>query len=168
MSLPTQCTLLQHVRETGLAAAAATAAAPAPDFAADESNGVGGPSAMDEDDHGDEAPFKEAETKLSEAFMATSAGAGGKGGESAGSGGAGVKVHASGEDRALGREEVGVVDMTEQWEELLPLGRNWHKTVYTLQIIDALLLPADVSLLWLVVFVGHCTPFFVLLHRVKD
>lgn len=31
------------------------------------------------------------------------------------------------------------------WAELLPLERNWHKTVYTLQIIDALLLPAPVG-----------------------
>ncbi|CAM9556174.1 unnamed protein product, partial [Sphacelaria rigidula] len=35
-----------------------------------------------------------------------------------------------------------VVDTAKQWEELLPLGCNWHKTVYTLQIVDALLLPA--------------------------
>lgn len=31
------------------------------------------------------------------------------------------------------------------WAKLLPLVRNWHKTVYTLQIIDALLLPARVK-----------------------
>eukprot|EP00903_Cladosiphon_okamuranus_P009694 g9223.t1 len=39
-----------------------------------------------------------------------------------------------------GGSEVGVASAT--WAELLPLEHNWHKTVYTLQIIDALLLPA--------------------------
>ena len=40
-------------------------------------------------------------------------------------------------------EGVGVASAT--WAELLPVERNWHKTVYTLQIIDALLLPAPVG-----------------------
>lgn len=39
---------------------------------------------------------------------------------------------------------VGVASAT--WAQLLPVEHNWHKTVYTLQIIDALLLPAPVGL----------------------
>lgn len=40
----------------------------------------------------------------------------------------------------------------DKWAELLPLEHNWHKAVYTLQIIDALLLPAPVRIwrLWTV------------------
>lgn len=50
---------------------------------------------------------------------------------------------------------VGVASAT--WAELLPVGRNWHKTVYTLQIIDALLFPAPVGVLFYFIFLG-CVP----------
>ena len=39
------------------------------------------------------------------------------------------------------------ISAAEAWATLLPVERNWHKTVYTLQIIDALLLPASVGVL---------------------
>lgn len=62
---------------------------------------------------------------------------------------------------AGGDGENGVGTAVEAWAELLPLERNWHKTVYTLQIVDALLLPAPVrslfwSLSWLLVAPRLC------------
>lgn len=60
---------------------------------------------------------------------------GGSGGGSEGDGDGGT---GSGKNGATAVSEAA-------WAELLPLEHNWHKTVYTLQIIDALLLPAPVS-----------------------
>lgn len=158
MSLPTQCKLLRRVQQTGLAAANAATASPDPSTAA------AGSSAMDEEESTEEQSPRAMETKISEAFMATRASCNDGGSEvsaAPGSGSppavvpaseAGVNVEAEGAEwmlvsRGSGTRGAGgaVVDTAKQWEELLPLGCNWHKTVYTLQIVDALLLPAPVS-----------------------
>lgn len=129
MSLPTQCKLLRRVQETGLVAAAAPML---------DGNTAGGSSAMDEEESTDERSSDVAENTLSEAFMATGAeGGSGRSGEVSGMSAAGPGSQVA---------AISAVDMAKEWEELLPLGRNWHKTVYTLQIIDALLLPASVSM----------------------
>lgn len=73
-----------------------------------------------------------------------------------------VREGAIGRATAGGDGENGVGTAVEAWAELLPLERNWHKTVYTLQIVDALLLPAPVSvcLLSVVVAVNYAGLYF--------
>lgn len=176
MSLPTQCQLLRRVQQTGLAAATATP---------DASAAAAGSSAMDEEESTEDRSPRAMETQISEAFVATRASRNDGGSEvsaAPGSGSppavvpaseAGVDIEAEGAEWMLVSRGSGTrgasgtcADMAKQWEELLPLGRNWHKTVYTLQIVDALLLPAPVSFGgWdglLIAFVCHVTVRLIL------
>lgn len=124
MSLPTECELVRRVQDTAIAVAAAdppsTPASPSlgnPMAASEEE----GPSAMEEEGV-DEGPAA--------AALATAATGRGRTNGAGGSGGS----------------RGSVVAPEAAWAELLPVESNWHKTVYTLQIIDALLLPAPVSM----------------------
>lgn len=131
MSLPSQVELVRRVQEVALAAVSPASSPPSssPSSAPSSPPAVvsEGPSAMEQDG--------------TEATPASTA----------------VWEGAIGRATAGGDGENGVGTAVEAWAELLPLERNWHKTVYTLQIVDALLLPAAVStFLWsVIVAVGY-------------
>ncbi|CAM9713485.1 unnamed protein product, partial [Ascophyllum nodosum] len=114
MSLPTECELVRRVRETAIVTAAANAA-DAPEVTVDSE----GPSPKEED--GDEEGDKNDAERST--VPPTS-----------------KEFH--GGDSGPGDGRSDVISAAGAWATLLPVERNWHKTVYTLQIIDALLLPA--------------------------
>ena len=119
MSLPTECELVRRVRETAIVTAAANAA-DAPEVTVDSE----GPSPKEED--GDEEGDKNDAERST--VPPTS-----------------KEFH--GGDSGPGDGRSDVISAAGAWATLLPVERNWHKTVYTLQIIDALLLPALVGVL---------------------
>lgn len=120
MSLPTQCELARLVRETALSAATAPRPPPPPTSTANPAVLSEGPSAMEEED-GNSVESSMAVSRAEGAAVAEETGVGD-----------GVANGA------------GKASQTMAWEQLLPVESNWHKTVYMLQIIDALLLPAPV------------------------
>lgn len=131
MSLPSQCELVRRVRETALAAS---------DDAPEKPEE---PSAMEEEPNADEGREEEDGVEGSTAAPVTSE-------EVVKEGVSGAedvdKTEVQGGDGGSGTS--GVASTEKAWVELLPVGRSWHKTVYTLQIIDALLLPAEVGACW--------------------
>lgn len=140
MSLPTQCELARLVRETALSAA--TAPHPPPTSTANPAASSEGPSAMEEED-GNGVEGSMAVSRAEAAAVAAETGVG------------------DGVANGVGKASEAMA-----WEELLPVESNWHKTVYMLQIIDALLLPAPVRVFFLgrggsCVFLCSCVfPFF--------
>lgn len=125
MSLPTQCELARLVRETALSAATAPAplARSPPTSTANPTGTSEGPLAMEEEDgNGVEGLMAVSRTEAAAGPAWAGAGTG---------------------DRVA--NGVGRARKAWAWEELLPVESNWHKTVYMLQIIDALLLPAPVG-----------------------
>ena len=119
MSLPTEGEPVRRVRETAIVTAAANAA-DAPEVTVDPE----GPSPKEEggDGEGDKNDAERSTVPLTSKEF--------HGGDSG-----------PGDGRSDGISAAGA------WATLLPVERNWHKTVYTLQIIDALLLPASVGVL---------------------
>lgn len=137
MSLPSQSELYRRVRETALAAS---------DDAPEKPEE---PSAMEEEHTADEGREGGDGAESSTAAPVTSEevvneGVSGAGGVDK------TEVQGGGGESGMS----GVSSSEKAWIELLPVGRSWHKTVYTLQIIDALLMPAEV---------GACLSCFCLL-----
>lgn len=128
MSLPSQCELYRRVRDTALAASD------------DASEKFEEPSAMEEEHTPDEGREEEEGAESLTTAPVTSDEVANEG-VSGAEGIDNTEVQSGSEESATS----GVSSSEKAWVELLPVGRSWHKTVYTLQIIDALLMPAEVG-----------------------
>lgn len=133
MSLPTEEVLLRRVRQTGLMG---------------QTTAASEPSAMDEDEGGEGGQEQAAAVEPSaQSDSATTGAEIGK-----------LPSARSGVDSSTVRATNAAAAAAAAWAELLPLDKNLLKTVYTLQIIDALLLPAMVGLPALELFarIAYC------------